>query len=152
VLGGTGDTNDIMHSGEPGRPVPNKDRGYYGAAERGKQLLHGGLGARLPLMSEQRIDALRRMVEKRPDDARARFGLAAEYEKAGRWEDVVRELEAYLAMTDDEGNAWGRLGRALRELGRDDDARAAWQRGIEAAGRHGHPSMAAEFEEILEDM
>lgn len=103
-------------------------------------------------MSEQRIDALRRMVEKRPDDVRARFGLAAEYERLGRWEDVVRELEAYLALAQDEGNAWGRLGRALRELGRDEQARAAYAKGIDAANRHGHPSMAAEFEETLDDM
>ena len=103
-------------------------------------------------MSEQRIDALRRMVEKKPDDARARFGLAAEYERAGRWEDVVRELEAYLRLADDEGNAWGRLGKALLELGRVDEARTAYGRGIDAAGRHGHPSMAAEFEETLEDL
>ena len=103
-------------------------------------------------MSEQRIDALRRMVEKKPDDVRARFGLAAEYERAGRWPEVVQELEAYLAIADDEGNAWGRLGSALRQLGRDEEARAAYRRGIEAALRHGHPSMAAEYEETLEDM
>lgn len=103
-------------------------------------------------MTEQRIEALRRMLEKRPDDARARFGLAAEYEKAGRWEDAVRELRAYLEGADDQGNAWGRLGKALLELGRDDEARAAYRRGIEAAGRHGHPSMAAEFEETLEEI
>ena len=103
-------------------------------------------------MSEQRIDALRRMVEKKPDDVRARFGLAAEFERLGRWEDMVRELEAYLAIADDEGNAWGRLGRALRELGRDDDARAAYRRGIDAANQHGHPSMAADFEETLDEM
>ena len=103
-------------------------------------------------MSEQRIDALRRMVEKRPDDARARFGLAAEYERLGRWGEVVAELQAYLRLTDDEGNAWGRLGKALRELGRNDEARAAYRSGIEAAGRHGHPSMAGEFEEVLDEM
>ena len=103
-------------------------------------------------MSEQRIDALRRMVEGKPDDARARFGLAAEYERMGRWEETVRELEAYLALAQDEGNAWGRLARALSELGRDAEARAAYRRGIEEARRHGHPSMAAEFEETLDDM
>ena len=103
-------------------------------------------------MSEQRIDALRRMVERKPDDARARFGLAAEYERLGRWEDVVRELQAYLGLAEDEGNAWGRLGHALRQLGRDDEARAAFGRGIEEASRHGHPSMAAEFEETLDEM
>ncbi len=102
-------------------------------------------------MSEARIEALRRMLENRPDDVRARFGLAAEYERLERWPDVVRELEAYLASTEDQGNAWGRLGHALRQLGHDEKARAAYTRGIEAALRHGHPSMAAEFEETLED-
>ena len=91
------------------------------------------------------------MKERSPDDPRPRFGLAAEYEKAGRWEDAVTELREYLDRTDDEGNAWGRLGHALRELGREEEARAAYRRGIEAAGRHGHPTMAAEFEEVLED-
>ncbi|HUF13360.1 MAG TPA: hypothetical protein VMN78_09685 [Longimicrobiales bacterium] len=103
-------------------------------------------------MSEERIGALRRMLERKPDDARARFGLAAEYERLGRWEDVARELAQYLARTEDEGNAWGRLGKALLELGREGEARDAYRRGIEAARRHGHPSMAAEFEETLEEL
>lgn len=97
-----------------------------------------------------RIEALEKMAERNPSDPRAYFGLAAEHERAGRWTDVVASLSRYLELTDDEGNAWGRLGRALRELGRDDEARAAYRRGIEAAHAHGHPSMAAEFEETLE--
>jgi hypothetical protein len=28
----------------------------------------------------------------------------------------------------------------------------AYERGIEAAERHGHPTMAGEFQEVLEDM
>lgn len=100
----------------------------------------------------ERIDALRRMLEKNPRDARARFGLAAEYEKAGRWHDVVDQLTAYLGITDDEGNAWGRLGRALREIGRDNEARDAYRKGIEAASRHGHPSMAADFQDAIDEL
>lgn len=103
-------------------------------------------------MSEQRIEALRRMLERDPDDTRVRFGLAAEYERLGRWEDVVRELRDYLDRSEDEGNAWGRLGRALLELGREDEARAAYRTGAEAAHEHGHPSMAAEFEDVLDDL
>ncbi len=103
-------------------------------------------------MAESRIEALKRMAEARPDDPRARFGLALEYERAGRWEAVVEELRAYLALATDQGNAYGRLARALRELGRDDEARAAYQQGIDAAYRHGHPSMAAEFEEAVDEM
>jgi E3 SUMO-protein ligase RanBP2 len=102
-------------------------------------------------MSGDRIAALRRMLERNPSDDRIRFGLAAEYEKAGDWEHAAETLRRYLESADDEGNAWGRLGRALRELDRDADARAAYERGVIEANRHGHPSMAAEFEEILEN-
>ncbi len=98
-----------------------------------------------------RIDALRKMIERNPNDPRLRFGLALELEKLEEWEQAAAELQAYLGLTDDEGNAWGRLGNALRHLGRDEEARDAYRKGIEAAMRHGHPSMAAEFEEILEE-
>lgn len=103
-------------------------------------------------MQQSRLEALQQMVSSRPQDPRARFGLALEYERLERWDDVVRELRQYLAMTEDEGNAWGRLARALRRLSHDDEARAAYARGIEAANRHGHPTMAGELEDELDDM
>ncbi len=101
-------------------------------------------------MAADRVAALERMLEKRPDDPRLRFGLALEYLNAGRTGEGVRELRAYLDATDDEGNAWGRLGAELRRAGQEEEAKDAYRRGIEAAYRHGHPTMAAEFEEILE--
>lgn len=110
----------------------------------------GGKGS-LDAASASRIEALRTMLRTRPDDPRARFGLALEYEKAGMWEEAAAELRAYLERSADEGNAYGRLGHALRELGRDDEAREAYRQGVEAAYRHGHPTMATEFEEVLEE-
>ncbi|HSW30682.1 MAG TPA: tetratricopeptide repeat protein [Longimicrobiales bacterium] len=101
-------------------------------------------------MGSDRTAALERMLRSRPDDARLRFGLALEYEKTGRREDAVRELRTYLDAGDDEGNAWGRLGALLRELGRDGDAKEAYRRGVEAASRHGHPTMAEDFEAVLD--
>lgn len=97
-----------------------------------------------------RIAALERMLEKRPDDPRMRFGLALEYEKADRLDEAVKQLRLYLDSTEDEGNAWGRLGDALHRLGRDDEAREAVETGIRQALRHGHPTMAEEFRELLE--
>lgn len=103
-------------------------------------------------MSENpRIKALHALLEKNPNDARAHFGLATEYEKLELWDAVVEELQQYLAMTDDEGNAWGRLGKAFKMAGRDHEARAAYEKGVQAAHAHGHPSMAAEFEGLLAD-
>ncbi len=95
---------------------------------------------------DARVEALRRMLDRNPRDPRPHFGLALEYERAERWQDAVDALRAYLDLTDDEGNAWGRLGRALRRLGAEDEARDALRKGVEAAHRHGHPSMAAELE------
>lgn len=104
------------------------------------------------MSSEGRLAALERMLGNRPDDPRLRFGLALEYLNAGRTEDGVRELRVYLEQTDDEGNGWGRLGAALLELGREREAREAYESGISSALRHGHPTMADEFRGLLEDI
>lgn len=98
-----------------------------------------------------RIQALRSMCERNPNDPRAHFGLATEYEKLELWDAAVEELQQYLALAEDQGNAWGRLGKALRQAGRDAEARAAYEKGVQAANTHGHPGMAAEFEETLEN-
>lgn len=103
-----------------------------------------------PTMTD-RVASLEKMLATRPDDARLRFGLALEYEKAGRIEDAIGQLEAYLERSEDEGNAWGRLGGLLRRAGRTDAARRAYTTGIEQARKHGHPSMAADLEAALED-
>jgi E3 SUMO-protein ligase RanBP2 len=99
-----------------------------------------------------RIAALERMLETRPDDARLRFGLALEYEKAGRVDDAISALQRYLAQAEDQGNAWGRLGGLLAQRGRSGEARAAYQQGIAQATKHGHPSMAAELAASLEEL
>ncbi|TVR66034.1 MAG: tetratricopeptide repeat protein [Gemmatimonadales bacterium] len=102
-------------------------------------------------MSPSRLETFTRMLESRPDDPRLRFGIAMEYLTQDRLEEGVNELRRYLALTEDEGNAWGRLGAALRSLGRDDEAREAYEKGIDAARRHAHPTMVDEFQEILDD-
>jgi len=102
--------------------------------------------------SSVRLSALERMLGNRPHDSRLRFGLALEYFGVGRIEDGVRELQVYLDEADDEGNGWGRLGTALRDQGRVEEAIEAYRTGIEAAMRHGHPTMAEEFRAALEEL
>lgn len=99
-----------------------------------------------------RIDVFRDMVAKNPENHLARFGLANEALKLGLHAEAAEQLREYLARHDDEGNGWGRLADALLALGRTDEARDAFRRGIEASNRFGHPSMANEFEARLEEI
>ena len=103
-------------------------------------------------MTNPRLDTFRQMVARDPANPLARFGLANEALKAGLYDEAREQLVHYLAAHDDEGNAYGRLADALLHLGQPDDARDALQRGIAAARRHGHPTMAAEFEARLEEL
>jgi len=99
-----------------------------------------------------RIDVFRDMVAKNPENHLARFGLANEAIKLGLHAEAAEQLRAYLALHEDEGNAWGRLAESLLALGRADEARDAFRQGIAASQRFGHPSMAAEFESRLEEI
>ena len=101
-------------------------------------------------MAASRIDIFRMMLEGDPDNTTVMFGLAKEYEKAGRFDEMVEVLTDYLQRADDEGNAYGMLAAAYLKTNRADAARRAYERGAEVALAHGHPSMAQDFREAIE--
>jgi tetratricopeptide (TPR) repeat protein len=101
-------------------------------------------------MAESRIDIFKQMLVSDPINSSILFGLAKEYEKAGQTEGLIETLERYLAISDDEGNAFGMLARAYEKANQRDKAKESYQRGMQAATAHGHPSMAEEYRVILE--
>lgn len=100
-------------------------------------------------MSASRIDIFKQMLESDPLNSSILFGLAKEYEKTGQTAAMIETLERYLAISDDEGNAFGMLARAYEKAGQRAQAKEAYQRGIDAAAKHGHPSMAEEYRMTL---
>lgn len=100
-------------------------------------------------MSSPRIDLFKQMLSTDPGNTAVLFGLAKEYEKAGRDEELIDALNRYLEAADDEGNAFGMLASAYERMGQKDKAREAYERGIETARRHGHPGMAEEYRMTL---
>jgi tetratricopeptide (TPR) repeat protein len=100
-------------------------------------------------MSTSRIDIFKQILESDPDNSNVLFGLAKEYEKAGLNSEVIATLDRYLASSDDEGNAYGMLASAYERIGERGKAKETYQRGIEAAMAHGHPSMAEEYRVTL---
>jgi predicted Zn-dependent protease len=103
-------------------------------------------------MAESRISLFRKMLESQPENATVRFGLANELLKLERWQEAITELGLYLSQADDQGAAYGKLAQALERTGRLDDAKKAYEQGISAAHKHGHPGLAQEFEAAIADM
>ena len=101
-------------------------------------------------MSASRIDIFKQMLQSDPVNSSILFGLAKEYEKTGQAAEMIETLERYLANADDEGNAFGMLARAYEKVEQRDRAKETYQRGIDAARKHGHPSMAEEYRASLE--
>ena len=104
----------------------------------------------MPLDPTDRLAYFAAMVSEAPEEPRARFGYANELLRAGRNAEAVEQLRAYLAVAEDEGNAWGRLAEALTALGRADEAADAYLVGIDQALKHGHNGMADDFQRAMD--
>jgi predicted Zn-dependent protease len=98
------------------------------------------------------IEEFEAMVGREPSNAIARYMLANEYWKAGLHEKVVEQTRVYLQLKDDEGAAYRMLGQALEQLNRHEEARQAFEQGVEQALKHGHPGMADEFRQYVEEL
>jgi predicted Zn-dependent protease len=99
---------------------------------------------------QDRIEVFEQMLAADPENAMVMFGLAKEYEKLGRHEDVIRTLESYLAAANDEGNAYGMLAKAYDQSGDREKAMETYKKGIDVSMAHGHPSMANEYRMTLD--
>ena len=97
-----------------------------------------------------RIEVFEQMLESDPSNTMVMFGLAKEYEKLERHDDVIRVLESYLVVADDEGNAYGTLANAYLRSGDREKAVETYRRGIDVSMAHGHPSMANEYQMTLD--
>jgi predicted Zn-dependent protease len=97
-----------------------------------------------------RIEVFKQMLESDPSNTMVLFGLANEYLKAEDYAQAIPALENYLNQADDEGAAYGMLAKAYEKVGKREKAKAAYERGIEVSNKHGHPSMAQDYQMTLE--
>ena len=101
-------------------------------------------------MSKSYIKSLIKMLEKNPNNPLGRYGLANEYFKEGKFDKVITELVKYFEIKEDEGAAYRLLAESYLNLDQKEKAIEAYKKGIQIANKHGHPSMAEEFEEAIE--
>lgn len=103
-------------------------------------------------MANPRIDKLKELLVRAPNDATTRYMLANELYKDGQFEAAADEMEAYLGLEKDEGAAYRILSDAYLKLGKTKEARWALRQGAAAARSHHHEGMADEFEERLKEL
>ena len=89
------------------------------------------------------------MVGQDPNNTFARYGLAIEYSNSGDFNQAIAEFEALLQHDETYGAAYYHSGRALEKLGRFDDARKMYEKGIEITTRKGDLHTRSEIETAL---
>ncbi|MBZ5609880.1 MAG: tetratricopeptide repeat protein [Acidobacteriia bacterium] len=101
-------------------------------------------------MPTNRMEILKTMLAQNPRDSFARYGLAMEYANNGELESAVAEYRALLEHNPDYAAAYFHGGQALEKLGRLDEARDTYQKGIEVTSRTGDQHTRSELQAALD--
>ena len=96
-----------------------------------------------------RIAALLAILRAGQDNALLRFSLGTEYLSQQQFDAAAEHLQAAVDLDTNYSAAWKLLGRALLNLGRSDDARFVYSRGIVVAEANGDHQAAKEMKIFL---
>jgi tetratricopeptide (TPR) repeat protein len=100
-------------------------------------------------MATNRLEILQNMLSQDPANTFARYGLAMEYSKAGQFDQAVSEFRSLLAQDESYAAAYYHGGQALEKLGRLEEARQTYEKGIEVTTRKGDTHTRSEIEAAL---
>ena len=95
-----------------------------------------------------RIAYFRGWLSGKPDDRFARYSLALELKRAGQHDEALAELRDLLRRHPTSGAGHYQHGLLLQELGRDDEARSAWEEGLRALDGVDDPEARRSLREI----
>jgi tetratricopeptide (TPR) repeat protein len=101
-------------------------------------------------MAENRLEILKNLVAQNPGDSFARYGLAMAYSAAGNYAQAVEEYVKLLEINPKYVAAYYHGGQALEKLGRSNEAREIYRRGIEISTQVGDQHTRSELEAVLE--
>jgi Tfp pilus assembly protein PilF len=96
-------------------------------------------------MANTRLEILKQMVEQSPADGFARYGLAMEYVRSGEPEAAVSEFEALLSHNPGYAAGYFHGGQTLEKLGRTEDARELYRKGIDVTTASGDDHTRSEL-------
>ena len=98
------------------------------------------------------VAALERLLATGHDNALLRFGLGNAYLDAGEAAEAALHLERCVELDPNYSAAWKLLGKAHAAQGAAAAARAAWEKGLDAARRHGDKQAEREMAVFLKKL
>ena len=101
-------------------------------------------------MATNRLETLKSLLAAKPGDSFLRYGLAMEYRNTGDLASSTREFQGLLAADPEYAAAYFHAGQTLERLGRLEEARALYRRGIEVTARQGNAHARTELEGALD--
>jgi tetratricopeptide (TPR) repeat protein len=100
-------------------------------------------------MAANRLDILKTMLEQNPGDSFARYALAQELANGGKLDEAVEQYSAVIAGNEQYAAAYFHGGQAFEKLGRLEEAREFYERGIAVTARTGDAHTRSELEAAL---
>jgi tetratricopeptide (TPR) repeat protein len=100
-------------------------------------------------VAETRVDKLRAFIAARPADPFPRYALALEHRNAGAHAEAWLEFERLMAAHPNYTAAYLHAGNTLIALGRRDEARAVWSKGVQICSQAGDLHARGELESAL---
>src|SRR5579859_3249722 len=96
-------------------------------------------------MASNRLEVLRSMVEQKPEDGFARYGLAMEYVRSGELEAAVGEFSSLLTYNPGYAAGYFHGGQTLEKLRRLEEAREFYRKGIDVTTASGDDHTRSEL-------
>ena len=97
-----------------------------------------------------RLKALQDILQENPQDHFARYGLAMEYANRGNLTEAVSVFKQLLSLNPDYISAYYHTGQTLEKMGKNEEAREIYTRGIEVASRLKDNKARGELESVLD--
>ncbi len=101
-------------------------------------------------MSNERMQKLREMLEKQPDDPFLLYGIAMEHKKAGQAREAIEHFDRVIALDPGYCYAYYQKGLVLEEAGDINAARSAYKQGIAIAAEKGDAHARSELQAALD--
>jgi tetratricopeptide (TPR) repeat protein len=100
-------------------------------------------------MAINRLEVLQSMVDQNPADAFSRYGLAMEYVRTGDLAAAVDQFRILLEHNPNYAAGYFHGGQTLEKLGRIDEAKQIYAKGIEVTSSTGDAHTRSELQAAL---